>query len=149
MLAPPHFSHLLEHKHVPWLEFLGDNYLHHHSIQRKKLRKNGFSLSPSFSFYRIQSGCPRAMPTGLSRTSSIFGGRVQTSMGIGSSLLLRIRWSLYPRSPAFPPYGECTQTRPEENRNHYQFSQCTFLGRKRLCLYPLSRIHIHRGRVFE
>ena len=36
---PLHYSHLLKEKQVPWLEFLGDNYLHPHSIQRKKLRQ--------------------------------------------------------------------------------------------------------------
>ena len=36
---PLHYSHLLKKKRVPWLEFLGDNYLHSHSIQRKKLHQ--------------------------------------------------------------------------------------------------------------
>ena len=34
---PLHYSHLLKKKWVPWLEFLGDNYLHPQSVQRKKL----------------------------------------------------------------------------------------------------------------
>ena len=36
---PCHFSDLLKEKQVPWLEFLADNYLHPHSVQRKKLRQ--------------------------------------------------------------------------------------------------------------
>ena len=36
---PVHYSHLLKERRVPWLEFLGDNYLRSRSGQRKKLRR--------------------------------------------------------------------------------------------------------------